>query len=120
MQGLIIVAMAFFLGLITGVFSRVPNQKKTTGKIVYVEYEYDTDEKMPMYKAIAEYEVNGKMYTIKSKHKSSSFRTGQKVKIAYNSADPQQAKIRPKTNVYVAMMLITAAGIAILIDSFIN
>lgn len=113
MPGLVIIVMAVFVGAITGVFSKVPNQKVTGGTIVSVEHKYDTGERRPTYTAIVEYEVNDVVYSVKSRYKSASYRIGQPVKVAYDAADPQNSLIRPSVSVYVVMILLIIAGIII-------
>ena len=45
MPGLVIFAVALFAAALTGMFTRVKNQKTTTGVVVSVEHKYDSGEK---------------------------------------------------------------------------
>lgn len=47
MSELEIIVMPLFLGTITSIFSKVPNQIITTGSIVSTKYHYISDETMP-------------------------------------------------------------------------
>lgn len=45
MPGLAIFIMAIFVAALTGMFKRVKNQKTITGRVISLEYKYDSDEK---------------------------------------------------------------------------
>ena len=120
MPGLLIICMALFVGLITGVFSRVPNQKKVVCTVVSIKHTYDTDERRPTYTANVEYSVDNQLYCTKTKYKSSSFYIGQKIKIKYNSLNPSQSQAAPKKSVYLIMMILVIIGSIISYQSFFN
>ena len=113
MPGIILIIIALMVGAISGVFSRIPNQKFVTGEIVSIERENTVSDGRTMYMAHVEYYVNGIPYTIKTKFKSSTFYTGQKMRIAYNESAPQQAIVRPKVTTYVIMLGFSIAGIVV-------
>lgn len=113
MPGVILIIIALMVGAISGVFRRIPNQKIITGEIVSIEREKTIDAGRTMYTANVEYCVDGNTYAIKSKFKSSTFRTGQKMRIAYNEAAPQQAIVRPQITTYIVMFGFFVAGIAV-------
>lgn len=114
MPGVILIIIALMVGAISGVFRRIPNQKIATGEIVSIERKKTLQSGEPMYTAYVEYYIDEVPYTIKSKFKSSSFRTGQKVQVKYNQAAPQQAIIRPNLTTYVVVFGFFVAGIVVI------
>lgn len=118
MQGLVVIVVAVFVGVITGIFSRVPNQIITPGTVVSTEYKYDSGESKPTYIAIVEYEVDGKIYAVKSRYRSSSYHTGQKMKVGYDSSDPQRSIIKPTVTNYIVFIALLIIGIVFFALSF--
>lgn len=117
MPGLAILAVAIFAAGLTGMFTRVKNQKTTDGVIVSVEYKYDSGEKKPTFYAYVEYEVNGEIYTVKSRNRSSSYRTGQKLKVAYNDKNPSDAFIKPTFANYLVVAIIFTIAVVVTIQT---
>jgi len=116
MPGIIVIGMGLLLGWITGIFKRVTNQKVTNGEIVNLEERDWHDSKRPVYRAVIEYEVDGRIYTIKSGYKSSSFRNGQKVRVAYDELNPENAFLKAGMSTYIIMVMIIACGIIMIIN----
>jgi len=117
MPGLAMLAMAIFAAALFGMFTRVKNQNTTTGTVVSVEYKYDSDETRPTFYAYAEYEVNGIIYAVKSRNRSSSYYAGQKLKIAYNKENPGEAFIKPRIANYIVVMIIFVIAIIVTIQT---
>ena len=117
MPGLAIFAVALFAAALTGMFTRVKNQKTTTGVIVSVEHKYDSGEKKPTFYAHAEYEVNGKLYTVKSRNGSSSYHTGQKLKVAYNQENPSDSFIKPTFANYLVVAIIFVIAVVVTVKT---
>lgn len=117
MPGLAIFAVALFAAALTGMFTRVKNQKTTTGVVVSVEYKYDSGEKKPTFYAYAEYEVNGKLYTVKSRNRSSSYHTGQKLKVAYNRENPSDSFIKPTFANYFVVTIIFVIAVVVTVKT---
>ena len=117
MPGLAIFVVAIFVAALTGMFKRVKNQKTITGRVVSLEYKYDSDEKKPTYYAYAEYEVNGEIYTVKSHTRSASYRTGQKLKIAYNVDSPSESFIKPTFANYLAVAIISLIAVIVTLQT---
>lgn len=117
MPGLAILAVAIFAAALTGMFTRVKNQKTTTGVIVSIEHKYDTGEKKPTFYAYVEYEVNGEPYTVKSRNRSSSYHTGQKLKVAYNNENPSDSFIKPTFANYLVVTIILAIAVVVTIKT---
>lgn len=115
MPGLAIFIVAIFTAAITGMFTRVKNQKTTTGTVVSVEYKYDSGETKPTFYAYAEYEVDGTVYTVKSRNRSSSYHTGQKLKIAYNGKNPSDSFIKPTSANYLVVVIIFVIAVIVTI-----
>ena len=113
MPGIILILMGLLLGAVSGVFHRVPNQKSTVGEIVSIEREPDLDAGRTMYTANIEYAVDGALYTVKTRFKSSAFRTGQKMRVAYSKTAPEAAIVRPRVITYIAMAAFIAGGLAV-------
>ena len=113
MPGVILILMGLLLGAVSGVFRRVPNQKSTVGEIVSIEREPDPDAGRTMYTANIEYAVDGTLYTVKTGFKSSAFRTGRKMRVAYCKTAPETAVVRPGAITYVTMAAFLAAGLAV-------
>jgi len=113
MPGLILMAMGLLLGVISGAFRKVPNKKTVVGEIVSLEQEKYAHAGQTKYWAIVEYCVDGTFYTVKSTSKSTNFHTGQKMRVAYNKACPQQAVVRPGILTYIIVAGFVIAGIAV-------
>ena len=113
MPGLILMAMGLLLGAISGAFRKVPNRTAVVGEIVSLEQEKYTHADRTKYWAIVEYCVDGTFYTVKSTSKSTNFQTGQKVRVAYNQACPQQAVVRPGILTYIVVAGFVIAGMAV-------
>lgn len=119
MPGIILILMGLFVGALHGVFRRIPNQGITSGQIVSLERAANPERGRTRYAAWVEYEVNGIMYAVKSKICSSTFYTGQRVRVAYNQADPQVSYILPQMKIYLIMAAFIVAGIAVLIQIWV-
>lgn len=117
MPGLALLAVAIFAAALTGMFTRVKNQKTTTGEVVSVEYKHDTDEEKPTFYACVEYEVNGELHTVKSRNRSSSYHTGQKLKVAYNNENPSDSFIKPTFANYLVVTIIFAIAVVVTIKT---
>lgn len=117
MPGLALLAVAIFASALTGMFTRVKNQKTTTGEVVSVEYKHDTDEEKPTFYAYVEYEVNGELHTVKSRNRSSSYHTGQKLKVAYNNENPSDSFIKPTFANYLVVTIIFAIAVVVTIKT---
>lgn len=117
MPGLVILVMAIFAAALTGMFARVKNQQTTTGVIVSVEHKYDTSEKKPTFYAYVEYEVNGEIYTVKSRNRSSSYHTGQKLKVAYNGQNPSDSFIKPTFANYLVVAIIAIIAVVVTVQT---
>lgn len=117
MPGLAIFAVAIFAAALTGMFTRVKNQKTTIGTVVSVEHKYDSGEKKPTFYAYAEYEVNETIYVVKSRNRSSSYHTGQKLKVAYNEANPGEAFIKPAFANYLVVAIILVIAVVVTIQT---
>lgn len=113
MPGIPFIVIAWMVGAISGVFRRLPHQKTVVGQIVSIERGKTMDAGRTRYTAYVEYWVDGIPYTIKSKFKSATFYTGQKMRVAYNAASPRHAIVRPGAAVYAVMLGFCAAGIAV-------
>lgn len=113
MSGIIIIFMGLVLGLMTGVFSRVPNPKKVDGKIVSLDFQRGNGGGN-LYIANVEYNVDGVTYNVKSKYASSTdFRKNQKVRVVFDETKPECAIIRPSIKIYVIMLGFFIAGIIV-------
>lgn len=117
MPGIVIFIIAIITAVLTGMFTRVNNQITTVGTVVSVEHQYDSGEKKPTFYAYAEYEVNGATYVVKSRNKSSSYRTGQKLKVAYNRENPGDAFIKPTVSNYIVVVIITVIAAIVTIQT---
>jgi len=117
MPGIAIFIMAILTAALTGMFTRVKNQMTTVGTVVSVEHQYDSGEKKPTFYAYAEYEVDGTTYVVKSRNKSSSYRMGQKLKVAYNGENPGDAFIKPTTANYIVVVIIAVIAVIVTIQT---
>lgn len=117
MPGLAILVVAIFAAALTGMFTRVKNQKTTSGVVVSVEHKYDSGEKKPTFYAYVEYEVNGELYTVKSRNRSSSYHTGQKLKVAYDNKNPGDSFIKPTFANYLVVAIIVVIAIVVTIQT---
>lgn len=107
----ITIAAAIVLGGVTGVFSRVPNSRKTKGTIIGLKRANIPSDDLPRYKAIIEYGVNGQSYRVESKRRSYSYKVGKQVTVAYDETNPSNALIRPSKDTYIFMGLWVVAGL---------
>lgn len=112
MMGVIFIIAAWIIGKISGIFRRIPNRKITTGIIIALEHGEVFQSGPRMYTAVVSYRVDGKEYLVRSRYKSSSFRTGRKRCVAYNEAFPQQAMIAPGITAYLITIGLGLAGAA--------
>lgn len=119
MPGLTIIVMAVLVGFITGIFSRVQNQKIANGVVISIEHQYESGEKKPTYIAIVEYSVNGEDYLVKSGHKSASYYVGQKMRVGYDVENPKNALVKPTMINYIVFVLLLIMGIIVSIISFL-
>ncbi len=117
MPGLAIFAVALFVAALTGMFTRVKNQKTTNAVVVSVEHKYDSGERKPTFYAYAEYEIGGKVYTVKSRNRSSSYHTGQKLKVAYNAQNPSDSFIKPTFANYLVVVIILVIATVVTIQT---
>ncbi|MEE1357922.1 MAG: DUF3592 domain-containing protein [Clostridia bacterium] len=120
MPGIVIIVIALIVGFMTDAFARVKHQRVVKGKIVSLEYRGDTTTTNRNYAAVVEFEVDGEIYTAKSRHQSSSYYIGQSARVAYNREDPSQAIVKPKGVLYAVIFLMIAAGAAVAVNSFIK
>ncbi len=116
MPGLAILALAIFAAALSGMFKRVKNQKTATGSVVSLECKNESGEPSKYY-AYVEFEVNSVVYTVKSRNRSTSFYTGQKFKVAYNSKDPNDAFIKPKPDSYIVVAILLIIGIIVTVKT---
>ena len=112
MPGVILIFMGLLLGLISGAFRRLPNQRTTSGHVVSLERAPDAEEGRTRYAAWVEYQVDGVTYTVKSASRSATFHTGQRMRVAYDRTAPRNAAIRPGGTVYLVMAVFFLAGAA--------
>lgn len=85
--------------------------------VVSVEHKYDSGEKKPTFYAYAEYEVNEKLYTVKSQNRSSSYHTGQKLKVAYNRENPNDSFIKPTFANYLVVTIVFVIAIVVTVKT---
>lgn len=116
MPGLAMFVVAIFAAALTGMFKRVKNQKTATGTIVSLECKNETGESSKFY-AYVEYEVNGVIYVVKSRNRSTAYRTGQKLTVAYNSENPNESFIKPKIDDYVIVAILFLIAICMTIQT---
>ncbi len=105
--------MGIILGLISNVFTKVPHAKSTCGEIVSLEPRKMCNDGRMTYAAYVEYCVKGVPFVVKSRYRSSTFHMGDKIRVVYNEQNPKQAIIRPKIEVYLTMIGLFMAGIAV-------
>ena len=120
MPGVILIVIALLLGLITGAFRRVPNQGTVMGEIVSLQRERDLDGGRTRYAGSVEYYVDGKPYYVETASKSSTFRTGQRMRVAYDRTDPGRAVVRPKAAIYGIMMAFFMAGLVLCVRALLQ
>lgn len=110
---------SLFLGIFIFVNNRTGDFVETTGIIIDNKYDSYDD----LYTAIAEYEVDGFVYTV-SDNSSSSFpkKIGEEVTILYNPQNPNDAEFKLSKNslwfVYIIIAVFYAVGIFVLIKGF--
>jgi len=118
MEGLFLFAVALILAALTGVFSRVPNGKTVKGEIVSIEKGRFQSPGSTTYYAWVEYEVNGKIYAKKTTYRSAHIYVGDKMKVMYNTDNPEEAVIKPSLSVYIWLTVLLLGGIYFLTVAF--
>lgn len=116
MPGLAILVVAIFAAALAGMFKRVKNQKTTTGTVVSLECKNETGESSKFY-AYVEYEVNGNIYVVKSRNRSTAYHTGQKLKVAYNNDNPNESFIKPNVENYIVVIVLFVIAIIVIIQT---
>jgi len=120
MEGIFLLFVALILAALTGVFSRVPNGKIITGEIVSIERGRFQNGGSTTYYAWVEYEVDGKVYSKRSSSRSSSVYVGDKMKIMYNSENPEEAVFKPSMYVYLWLAALILGAIWFLVQWIIK
>lgn len=113
MPAIILICMGIVVGISSNVFTKVPHSKSVKGEIVSLEQRKTHDEGRMTYTANVEYYVDDIPYTVKSRFKSSTFHTGDKIRVVYNEQNPKQAIVRPRVEVYLIMLGLFVAGIVV-------
>lgn len=116
MPGLAILVVAIFAAVLNGMFLKVKNQKTTTGTVVSLECKNETGESSKFY-AYVEYEINGKIYVVKSRNRSTAYHTGQKLKVAYNRENPRDSFIKPKVENYIVVIVLLIIAVFVTIQT---
>lgn len=115
MPGLLLFGITLLFAIGAGMFKRVKNQRTAIGEAVSLDPHNDPGESA--WRVWVEYEVDGRIYAIKSKHISRSFHIGQKFKIAYNDENPNEAFIKPTSGDYIVFFILFAFAVYITIHS---
>lgn len=113
MPAIILICMGIGVGISSNVFTKVPHAKSIRGEIVSLEQRKTHNEGRMTYTANVEYYVNNVPYTVKSRFRSSTFHTGDRIRVVYNEQNPKQAIVRPKVEVYIIMLGLFMAGIVV-------
>ncbi len=112
MPGIAIFAVAIFAAILMGMFKRVKNQASTSGTVVLRECRNEPGDGSKYY-AYVEYIVDGQVYVLKSRNKSSTYHTGQKLKVAFNKHNPNESFIKPTFSDYVVVVIMLAVAIIV-------
>lgn len=118
MAGLLMIAVSILTGIAFGAFKHVENQVRIKGKIIDLEFDQEEVDNSTV-KAIAEYIVNGKQYTVKSAHSSKSYIVGGKVIICYDKYKPEDAFIRASGGLYIGMAVFFIIGVVVIIQTYL-
>lgn len=113
MPGVIIIGVGLLLGLVLGLFRKIPNQKTVRGTIVTTECKRAAADRRITYSAVVEYQVGLQAYHVRVPWNSSAFREGQTMTVAYNAANPAQAIVRPGLMERAAVFALILAGAVI-------
>lgn len=100
---------SIIIAIVSGAFPSIPNKKKEKGKVVGIKRENRTVDERKYYKAVVEFDVEGKKYKVESSRRG-VYKVGQKMRVVYNELDPDEAKILPSTDVYVVMAAFIVVG----------
>lgn len=117
MAGLLMIVISIFIGVVFGAFRHVNNQVRTKATIIDLEFDEDEVDHSTV-KAIAEYVVDGKQYTVKSSHRSKSYLAGGKVTVCYNRQKPEEAFVRTSGGLYIGMAVFFLFGVAVIIQTY--
>ena len=110
MPAIILICIGIILGISSDAFTKISHSKSIFGEIVSLEQKKWRNEGKKTYAAYVEFQVKDVTYVVKSKYRSSTFRTGDKLRVVYNEQNPKQAIIRPKREIYFTMFVFFIAG----------
>lgn len=116
MPGLILIAIALIFAFALGIFKKVKNQKIITGTAVSLKYS-GSSKGRDRFRATVEYEINGRLYVVKTRKCSSRYCIGDKFKIAYNAENPKDAFVKPTIDTYIILTLLFIAGVVMTIKT---
>jgi len=71
--------LSHILGLASGAFRKLPNQRKFKETIALLEQRHKSHQRMVAYTAVVSYQVKGKTYHVKSSYQPSFFKPGKKL-----------------------------------------
>lgn len=111
------IAASLIIGLAFGAFRHVPNQVRTKGRIIDLEFEKDEID-YTSGSAVALYHAGNKQYVIKTDNRSRSYNKGGTVIVCYNRLRPEEAFIKPKASLYIGMAVFFIAGIFVIIKTY--
>lgn len=117
-EGFVFYIIVFIIGVSSGAFKRVPNQRKTKGKIVSLNQKIKTPNKRVTYTAVVAYTVGESTYYVETSCQSSFFRHGQRLTVCYNKLDPSNSFVRTSPSVFICIYLCILAGTALVISGF--
>ena len=100
---------SFIISFVSGAFPSLPNKKKGRGEVIGVKRSNKTVDEIKYYKAVVEFEAEGKKYRTESSRRG-VYKVGQKMRVAYNESNPQEAKILPSADVYFVMAALIVMG----------
>ena len=108
---LLAILMGLFVGFVTGVFKRVPNQTNVSGVIKY-QCTVSSELKVTSTYRVVEYEVNGKIYFLKLNNLIyPRYPLFGKTTVAYDKTNPQNAFLRPGIFAYILTAISISTGI---------
>lgn len=103
--GLFMYLVTMVMGFAFGIFKRVPNQYKVKGDIVSLEQNNRVRKSPLTYTAVVAYEVDGKIYNVRSSHQSSFYKVGKRLTVCYNVDKPEESFVKSRFLLYLFLVV---------------
>lgn len=119
-RGAFLFVVGLVIGMASGAFKRVPNQRKTRGWIVDYEQHIKTPNDHITKTLVIAYEVDGKTYQVRTSYQSSFFDLMKTMIVCYDANDPGNAFVRTGLVLRLIIAACFVGGTAVLLHDWLN